>query len=167
MGDNGKVYKDCFPNTIMKDEQTIEKSEANESRETESQIERVNFLDGSCSMDELLAEIKAKMKAEEDDRERVTILSRDESMILAGMMSDMQEEFSGDYGEFDKDRKRNMTGKLNLIKGVLFGTLEMVSEDGFSWSFKSKKPNSRFCDKCGLVKSDKYSNGCTCLKEAN
>jgi len=101
----------------------------------------------------------------QDPRTKVVTLSRDKAMILAGMMSDMQELLSGEFGEMDEGRKKSMRGKLNLIKGVLFDRIEMVSEDNFFFEFKSKSENSRFCDKCGLIKEGEYKE-CECREEA-
>ena len=77
-------------------------------------------------------------------------ISSQNVMNLASIMSDLQEEI--------KDKR--LRGKINLIKGVLFGNVEIVQE-GFMFRFKNKNPNSRFCDDCGLLRVSEYRE-CEC-----
>jgi hypothetical protein len=85
-------------------------------------------------------------------------LTGEDVMRIASMLSDVQEEISGDYGNLIE----RATGKINLIKGFLFGQLDMVSDDGFFWEFKSKLgEKSRFCDHCGLLKPE-HQGACKC-----
>lgn len=85
-------------------------------------------------------------------------LTGDEVMRIASLLSDVQEEISGEYGNLTE----RATGTLNLVKGFLFGNLDMVDKGGFFWGFKSKLgEKSRFCDKCGLLKPE-HEGACKC-----
>lgn len=77
------------------------------------------------------------------------VFDRREMQLVAGILSDIQ--------EFADEQTR---GKLNLVKGFLFGDLILEHAD-ITFSFKSKNPNSRFCDRCGLLKVGAFKE-CEC-----
>ena len=76
-------------------------------------------------------------------------LKEQDIRTIVSILSDIQEV---------TDERVN--GKLNLIKGVLLGKVE-IQYEGLFCSFKNKNTESRFCDKCGLLRVGEYRQ-CQC-----
>jgi len=88
------------------------------------------------------------------DKEAVRLTQKD-AMRIASILSDVQHVL----GDNKEER-----GRLNLVKGVLFGEVVIEEVNPIAFRFRNKHPNSRFCDGCGLLSEGDYAE-CECKQE--